>query len=122
MTDSILTRIKALLAKASSTTNAHEAAAFAEKANEPIEKYQISADAIRDGSAPVMKPLRQGNDLRLPACVLRLRQRRWNVGNSEARLMGRYTDTLFKWDRFAGTRTGRDASVEPRMHQLPKTN
>lgn len=50
---SIITKIKALLAKAASTTNANEAAAFAAKANELMEKYQIDVDAIRNGDDPV---------------------------------------------------------------------
>lgn len=53
MTDTILAKIKALLAKAASTTNAHEAAAFAEKASELMEKYQVDIDAIRASDDPV---------------------------------------------------------------------
>jgi hypothetical protein len=49
----ILEKIKALLAKAASTTNMAEAAAFAEKAHELMEKYQIDIDAIRASDDPV---------------------------------------------------------------------
>lgn len=49
----ILEKIKALLAKAASTTNMAEAAAFAEKAHELMEKYQIDIDAIRSSDDPV---------------------------------------------------------------------
>jgi hypothetical protein len=53
VTDSILTKIKALLTKAASTNNQHEAAAFAAKANELMEKYQIDVDSIRNTDDPV---------------------------------------------------------------------
>lgn len=55
MINSILTKIKALLAKAASTTNQNEAQAFAEKANELMEKYQVDVDAIRASDDPVGK-------------------------------------------------------------------
>lgn len=51
----ILEKIKALLAKAASTTNMAEAAAFAEKAHELMEKYQVDVDAIRASDDPVGK-------------------------------------------------------------------
>lgn len=51
----ILETIKGLLAKAASTTNMHEAAAFAEKAHELMEKYQVDIDAIRASDDPVGK-------------------------------------------------------------------
>lgn len=51
----ILEKIKALLAKAASTTNANEAEVFAAKANELMEKYQIDIDAIRASDDPVGK-------------------------------------------------------------------
>lgn len=49
----ILQTIKALLAKAASTTNMAEAAAFAAKANELMEKYQVDIDAIHASDDPV---------------------------------------------------------------------
>lgn len=49
----ILDKIKALLAKAASTSNAHEAEAFAAKASELMEKYQVDIDAIRASDDPV---------------------------------------------------------------------
>jgi hypothetical protein len=55
MADSkILSRIKALLAKANSTDNEHEAEAFLAKAQELLQQHQLNASALGDFDDPIL--------------------------------------------------------------------
>jgi len=108
----ILEKIKALLAMAASTKNMDEAAAFAAKAHEMMEKYQVDVDAIRASDDPV------GHDY---AYHTKAKNKTWqmSLASATARYYGcrsvfTWHENLYKVDIF-----GRESARITSMEMLP---
>jgi len=108
----LLEKIKALLAKAASTDNAAEAEAFAAKAAELMDKYQIDIDQLGQAGDAI------GEDT---GYTTKERKAVWqnHVASATARYFG--CDTVLS-SRYEGTRTqfiGRESARMTAMEMLP---
>lgn len=108
----LLEKIKALLAKAASTDNAAEAEAFAAKAAELMDKYQIDIDQLGEAGDAIGEDTGYTTKERKPV---------WQnyVASATARYYGCDTVLSTRWD---GTKTqfiGRESARMTAMEMLP---